>query len=334
MKKNSKVFGFSPILLVVAFIALVAIYLVNRSSPQAINNAVDSSKEMRNLIKNVSDHIKQKDSSKFVVFQNGLNLITKDGNENGEIDKDLVDRIDGVAQESLYFGAGEYGKKTEKESTAKFLNFINLIKSTKGVFTINFTNNQSDIDFTYKRATEDNVINFTNDSKSYSPDNVPTYPFKLDQENSNNINTLKDVKNFLVLTNLEKFKTKEEFIAKMQSTNYDLLIIPSDFKGIYFTKSEVDSLKVKNNKATRLVLARVNLATVKDSDIYWQQAWNYQKPDFIMALISQSQYLVRFWGSDWKDIVIYNNDSVVNKALDINFNGVYLFNTEAYQLFF
>ena len=107
MNKNSKVFGFSPVLLVIALIALVAIYLVNRSSPQTINNSVDSSKEMRTLIKNVSDYVKQKDNSKLVVFQNGLNLITKDGNETGEIDQDWIDRIDGVAQESLYFGAGE-----------------------------------------------------------------------------------------------------------------------------------------------------------------------------------------------------------------------------------
>lgn len=84
-------------------------------------------------------------------------------------------------------------------------------------------------------------------------------------ENPRNVEVLANARNMLVMVDSAQFPSRDEWLAALQRTNYDVLVTDAFFKGNQsLTKEEVHSLKFKEIGARRLVLARVNVGYAED----------------------------------------------------------------------
>jgi endo-alpha-1,4-polygalactosaminidase (GH114 family) len=149
-------------------------------------------------------------------------------------------------------------------------------------------------------------------------------------ENSGNVEVLGAAKNMLVMLDNSAYASREEWLAALQATNYDVLITDAFFKGKQnLTKNEVHALKFKEMGARRLVLARMNVGFAEDERFYWKREWKIGEPSWIQAFSPErsGQYVVEFWNPAWKAII----GKYFAGIMDLGFDGVVLDGVEAYR---
>lgn len=149
-------------------------------------------------------------------------------------------------------------------------------------------------------------------------------------ENARNVQVLGDAKNMLVMLDSNNYPSREEWIAALQATNYDVLITDGFYKGKQsLTKNEVHSLKLKEMGARRLVLARMNVGYAEDQRYYWKREWKIGEPSWLQAYgpDSPGQYVVEFWNPTWKAVI----GKYFAGLMDLGFDGVVLDGVEAYR---
>jgi len=149
-------------------------------------------------------------------------------------------------------------------------------------------------------------------------------------ENSGNVQVLGAARNMLVMLDTKGYESKEEWLAALQATNYDTLIVDAFYKGDQaLTKNEVHSLKFKEMGARRLVLARMSTGYAEDERYYWKREWRIGEPSWIQALGQDrpGQYVVEYWNPAWKAIV----GKYFAGIMDLGFDGVVLDGVEAYR---
>lgn len=146
---------------------------------------------------------------------------------------------------------------------------------------------------------------------------------KLFLENQNNITSLKDVRNILVMTNTLKYTTKDEWIDALSKTNYDLLIIDPFFRfNQPLTKEDVTRLKYKKIGARRLVFAILNITSAEDTRPYWEKSWKLKSPPWLRfdSKTNPAATIVDYWNPAWKRIMgVY-----FKGIMDLGFDGVVL----------
>ena len=151
-------------------------------------------------------------------------------------------------------------------------------------------------------------------------------------ENSANVETLNVAKNMLVMLDSRGYASKEEWLAALAATNYDVVVTDAFYKGNQaLTAAEVRSLKFKQIGARRLVLARMNVGYAEDERYYWERDWKIGAPTWIKALGPErpGTYVVEFWNPAWKAIV----GKYFAGIMDLGFDGVVLDGIEAYRRF-
>ncbi len=101
-------------------------------------------------------------------------------------------------------------------------------------------------------------------------------------ENPRNVEVLGVAKNMLVMLDNTQYASHGEWLAALQSTNYDVLVTDAFFKGKQnLTKDEIHSLKFKEMGARRLVLARMSVGYAEDERYYWKREWGIGEPSWI-----------------------------------------------------
>ncbi len=159
-------------------------------------------------------------------------------------------------------------------------------------------------------------------------DRVPTR--RPAPENSGNVEVLADAKNMLMMLDSRGYPSRDEWIAAMAATNYDVLITDAFYRGnMPLSKSAIHSLKFKQMGARRLVLARLSLGYAEDERYYWQRDWKIGAPSWIQARApgKPGSYVVEFWNPAWKAIV----GKYFAGIMDLGFDGVVLDGVEAYR---
>jgi cysteinyl-tRNA synthetase, unknown class len=149
-------------------------------------------------------------------------------------------------------------------------------------------------------------------------------------ENPRNVTAILDARNMLVLLDSRNYATREEWLAAMAGTNYDILITEAFYKGNQsLTRDEVHRLKFKEMGARRLVLARMSIGYAEDDRFYWQRDWQIGAPTWIQAFGPDrpGQYVVEYWNPAWKAIV----GRYFAGVMDLGFDGVVLDGVEAYR---
>ncbi len=260
-------------------------------------------------------------------------LITQNGNElyfrNKELDKGFFYVTDGTTQEDLYYGADfKLTKPASKEENARMLELLLPIrKAGKPVFAINYGVGNKAREDLLKKNRQTNFINELIPSFGAEVPYVPLQNF-----NSGDINSLSDVKNFLLLLNPEKFKDVNSYFEYLKGTDYDLLIIePSHDK--LMTRSQIEALKTKKNGGKRIVIAYFSIGEAGDYREYWKKEWKNKdrRPSWIMEENPnwEGDYMVKYWSGEWKQIV-----REYQKKLDeIGVDGYLLDTVDTYYYF-
>ncbi len=247
---------------------------------------------MRDFVKEIRNNTS---SDKTIISQNGNELYFK----NNKIDEGFFKITDGTTQESLYYGdILKFNVATSKEANNELLKLLlSIRKKGKPIFVINYGKGEKKRNFLKQESLKTNLINELLPSFSLNDFYKP-----INDYNTNDIYNLNEVKNYLCLLNPEKFSSMDEYYQALKNTNYDLLLIEVSYDNVFFTKEQIEGLKVKKNGGKRIVIAYLSIGEAEDYRFYWKKEWNKNKPDWIVSENENwsGNYIVEYWNPEWK----------------------------------
>lgn len=289
---------------------------------------------MQDFVKGISNYSKNIKHDFFIVPQNGLELVTVNGNENGTANNDYLDAIDGIGCEDLYYGYENDDIETSDIDKNYLNSFLHICENNDvEVLVTDYCFTEKKVDNSYKQNDENSFISFAAPERELNT--IPTYPQKIYNENTSNINGLSDAQNFLYLINPDGFTSKSDFLDALNNTNYDVLIIDLFFDENQLTKADIESLKTKKNGAKRLVLCYISIGEAENYRYYWQNDWNMNPPEWLKDENSSwsGNYKVQYWNTDWQNIIYGNTSSYIYKIINSGFDGAYLDIIDAFEYF-
>lgn len=306
----------------------------NLKSVKALQDKRDYREDMRNFVEGISSYAKNSDSDFFIIPQNGPELLTLDGEEDGPEAEDYISSIDGVGREDLFYGYRKDNKATPKSEQKYLTSFMDLaVNNGIKIMVTDYCRSHPKMDKSYSKNEAKNYISFAANHREL--DNIPSYPAKPYNENSSGILDLNDAKNFLYLINPEQFSTKQEFLNTLKQTNYDVILIDLFFNDAALSLSDISSLKLKANGAQRIVICYMSIGEAEDYRYYWQNDWKNNPPSWLAGENPhwKGNFKVRYWDQNWQDIIYGNSSAYLDKILASGFDGVYLDIIDAFEYF-
>jgi cysteinyl-tRNA synthetase len=187
---------------------------------------------MRDFVINISRYARTTNPSFIVIPQNGNELLCfTDWDPDGEPALEYINAIDGVGREDLFFGYTGDNIATPDEEKAYMLSYMVLAdRIGLKALVIDYCSSKEKMDYSYSQNESYGFISFAADSRGL--DTIPAYP--VFNENNLDINSLQDARNFLFLINPGRYSRKEDFLAAIGETNYDIVIVD-----LYFTDEEI-----------------------------------------------------------------------------------------------
>ena len=296
---------------------------------------LDFKQEMRDFVIGISEYSKSINSDFNIIPQNGIELVTINGEDDGSPHSAYLSAIDGNGQEDLFYGYDNDDEATPTSANT-YLRTLLDVSNTAGntILVTDYCSTQSKMDDSYTQNNTAGYISFAADHREL--DNIPNYPTTIYSENTNTITSMSEVQNFLYLINPENYTTKQDFISAVTATNYDLLIMDLFFHDdTEFTSTEINQLKNKTNGGKRLVICYMSIGEAEDYRYYWQSSWDSSKPSWIDSENPDwaGNFKVKYWEEDWQNIIYGNNNSYLKKILDADFDGVYLDIIDAFEYY-
>ncbi len=297
------------------------------------NEPGDYRREMRDFVINISKEARSVKKDFIVIPQNGIQLITDDGETDGKLAEDYLAAIDGHGQEELFFGYdGADDVATPQDITAELLPFLRLSKGHgKTILLTDYCSKAKNFLSSYEQAVKEGFIEqvaFSRELDSFPPG----HPYL---ENNSDIAKLSEVQNFLYLINSHKY-SRVEFLAALAATNFDLIIIDLfDRDGVAFTKDDIAILKTKADGGKRLVIAYMSIGEAEDYRYYWDESWKEEPPSWLEKENSAwaGNYKVRYWDRAWQKIIFKGEGSYLSRIMAAGFDGVYLDIIDAFEYF-
>ena len=295
--------------------------------------------EMRDFVILISDTAHFTDSSFIVIPQNGQEIMTSDGEADGNLELVYMDAIDGTGREDLFFGYTSDDIATPESEKDYMMSYLDLME-TSGVEVLvtDYCSTYSKMDTSYSENLSKGFISFAADQRNLNniPDSpVFPYPHTSVAESNYPVTDLSDARNFLYLINSENYSTKRDFIDDVKLTNYDMIIMDLYHNETAFTNSEIDELKTKHDGGTRLVMAYMSIGEAEDYRYYWNDSWKTGNPIWLDRENPDwaGNYKVRYWEEDWQDIILTGSSSYLGRILAAGFDGVYLDIIDGFEYF-
>ena len=317
---------------------ILVLALISSCSEDAITDSeykdINFKQEMRNFVQRISQYAREINNDFLIIPQNGQELITQDGEPDGNPDFSYLYAIDGSGREDLYYGYDADNEPTSVEDTNYLLAFCDMCEQNGvEILATDYCSSHEKMDDSYAQNLAKGYISFAAPDRELNI--IPDYPSNPFNENSDTITTLDEAKNFLYLINLENYASKQDFITAVAATNYDLLITDLFFNDTAFTVSEITQLKEKQNGGERLVLSYMSIGEAEDYRYYWQPNWATDPPAWLDGENPdwEGNYKVQYWLEDWQNIIMGTENSYLKKILDAGFNGVYLDIIDAFEYY-
>ena len=296
---------------------------------------LDFKQEMRSFVIGISEYSKTIDPDFLIIPQNGIELITISGEEDGALHNGYLSAIDGNGQEDLFYGYYNDDQATPAVDYTYLKIFLSKSKNTGNTILItDYCSTPAKMDNSYNQNYTAGYVSFAASHREL--DNIPDYPNPIYGGNNNVITALSQVKNFLYLINPQNFSSKTDFINAVTSTNYDLLIMDLFFdETTEFTAEEVTQLKNKANGGKRLVISYMSIGEAENYRYYWQSGWDSGSPSFLDDENPDwaGNFKVRYWEPEWQKIIFGDDNSYTRKILNAGFDGVYLDIIDAFEYF-
>ncbi|MBK9106359.1 MAG: endo alpha-1,4 polygalactosaminidase [Saprospiraceae bacterium] len=321
----------------IGFALVVCLYFVSCHSDKDSSSPIDIDyrKEMREFVIGISDYAKSVDPYFQVIAQNGIELVSTNGEETGLPDTPYLDAIDGNGQEDLFYGYTQDDKATPPDDNAYLISFLNISKNAGNTILVtDYCSTPSKMDDSYARNSANQYISFAADRRALN--DIPGYPHQIHSENSDVITSLSQARNFLYLINPDQYATKADFIQAVIASNYDLLVMDLFFEdGIAFTAKEIDQLGHKANGGSRMIICYMSIGEAEEYRYYWRAEWYTHKPSWLDAENPdwEGNFKVHYWDPEWQDIIFGNDTSYLRKIVDAGFDGVYLDIIDAFEYY-
>ena len=267
-------------------------------------------------------------------MRNGHELVTDNGDTDGNPLESYLNSIDGAGREDLFFGYDDDDQATPKIEADYMMVFIDICEQNDvEVLVTDYCFTQGKMDESYTRNNVKDYISFAAPERELNV--IPDYPPEPYNTNTNDINSLADAKNFLYLLNTENFTSKQNFISAISETNYDVLIIDFFFDEEEYTTSEIEALKTKRNGGKRLVISYISIGEAEDYRYYWKNEWISNPPVWLAGENPdwEGNYKVRYWHKEWQDIIYGSESSYIYKIIITGFDGAYLDIIDAFEYF-
>jgi cysteinyl-tRNA synthetase len=295
----------------------------------------DYKQKMRDFVIGISQYAKASKPGFFIIPQNGIQLVTSNGEEDGPLSTSYLDAIDGNGQEDLFWGYVNDDQATPATDNTYLRTFLDLSKGTGNkILVTDYCSTPANMNSSYSQNNTADYVSFAADHRELN--NIPGYPIPIYGENNSVVTALSGIKNFLYLLNVENYSSKSDFITAVTATNYDLLIMDFFFKdGTEFTGAEISQLKNKANGGKRLVVSYMSIGEAENYRYYWQTAWDSNLPSWMAAENPDwpGNFKVRYWETEWQNIIFGNDTSYLKKIISANFDGVYLDIIDAFEYF-
>lgn len=321
---------------ILLFALLVGFSTCKNDNENPLPAGMDYKKEMRKFVQDISTYAKKSHPNFFIIPQNGAELISATGDDEGTPEMNYINAIDGIGQESLNYGYSSDNNETPTIENRWMRTFLNMAKNNGNIkiMVTDYCSTHSKIDNSYSVNHSNNYISFAADHREL--DNVPNYPNPIYNENTDVITNLHQARNFLYLINPDNlFTSKQEFITAVKNTNYDFIIMDFFYKGEEYTSAQIEELRQKANGGKRLLICYMSIGEAEDYRYYWQSDWRVGNPPFIEKEDPKwhGNFFVRYWEPEWQKIIFGNENSYLKRILDAGFDGVYLDIIDAFEQF-
>jgi len=296
--------------------------------------SINYKQEMRNFVIGISKYAKSINPKFAVIPQNGVPLVTVDGESTGAPNTAYLNAIDGNGQEDLYYGYDNDDQSTSTDVTNDLRSYLDISKKNgKKILVTDYCSTPANMARSYQVNGANGYISFAADQRGLN--DIPAFPANIINENANVVSSLSEAKNFLYLINTENFNSKAAFIKAVSATNYDALIMDLYFNDTAFTSAEITALKKKANGGTRQVISYMSIGEAENYRYYWQKAWKPGNPVWLDAVNPDwpGNYKVKYWNKDWQSIIYGNDTSYLKKILNAGFDGVYLDIIDAFEYY-
>lgn len=292
----------------------------------------DYKQDMRDYVIGISHAAKAINPSFVIIPQNGVELVTANGEEDGAPAADYLNAIDGNGQEDLFFGYDKDDTATKTADNNYLRSFLDVSKNAgKTILVTDYCSTQSKITESYHKNATAGYTSYAAIQRNLNviPATVPN------NVNTNTITSLNQAKNFLYLINPESYASKSAFINAVTATNYDAVIMDLFLNNEQFTAAEVAQLRNKANGGKRMVICYMSIGEAEDYRYYWQSNWSSNKPDWIAKENPDwpGNYKVKYWNEEWQGIIYKNTGSYLSKITTAGFDGVYLDIIDAFEYF-
>ena len=240
-------------------------------------------------------------------------------NKNSEDSLVYLKSLDGILLNNLFCPSSNNSK------------FPNVLKENKiKIASVEYCPTEEDLDEAIQESVGTNIMlyAFTNPKQAFR--NISKQ--MIINENAKNIFEIKQAQNILILTNDKDYNTKAEFILALRNTNFDIVIIPALFhEKEAYTKDEINSLKIKKNGTSRLVLAELNISEISPEQIFWNKEWNINQPTWIKrpSIATKNAYITEYWHPKWQKMLSFYMKGIV----DSGFSGVLYTGLNNYEYF-
>ncbi len=296
---------------------------------------LDFKEEMRNFVIGISAYARINKPDFIIIPQNGIELVTRNGEDDNSIHTEYLSAIDGNGQEDLFYGYDKDDKATYANDRTYLRVFLDKSKDEgKVILVTDYCSTHSYMDNSYYQNNAAGYISFAANERELN--NIPDYPGLIYGENNNTVTGLSEIKNFLYLINSENYISKTDFINAIRSTNYDLLIMDFFFDDtIEYTPDEINQLREKANGGKRLLISYMSIGEAEVYRYYWEPGWHTGNPSWIDDENPEweGNYKVRYWEPEWQNIIFGSDGSYLRKIIDAGFDGVYLDIIDAFEYF-
>lgn len=289
---------------------------------------IDYRQEMRNFVVAISKKAKSQNPTFQIIPQNGVEIICSDDSPDGQLASEYISAIDGQGQEDLFFGYSRDNKPTLQSTTDYLKSYLSRLREAgKTILTTDYCSSAENIASSQQQNQSSGFVSFQATSRNL--DIIPERPIQ--NENSDDITNLGQVKNFLYLINPENYPTKRDFIEAVCATNYDLLIMDLFFNEEEISTNEIEQLRNKANGGKRMVIAYMSIGEAEDYRYYWQTEWKRGNPSWLDKENPKwkSNYKVKYWNSEWQAIIF----DYLTRITNAGFDGVYLDIIDAFEYY-
>lgn len=284
---------------------------------------INYKEKMMEFVEGISSYSKQKKPGFIIAANNTEDILTDDE----KLNQAYINSIDAAGKEDIFYGADGDDVLTDLDTRNATISKLTRFKqNNKPVLSIDYCSGDN-IEKCYQYNKNYGYVPFAAQSRD-----LDMIGDSICDENSNDILSINDAKNFLYIINMGKYKNKRQFIEDIQDTNYDCIVIDAFFnsKNNIFTEDEIESLKVKKNGGKRLVLSYMSIGEAESYRYYYEK----NAPYIVCENENwEGNFVVNYWDKDWQQIIYGNDDSYTAKILDAGFDGVFLDVVDAYYYF-